>query len=211
MVEITLARVLLAPVVAIVIAVVILGWRNIYNVCVSAANIICEWIYIHTIDLFRNVFWFIVDLWEAWVMHPLFSAAVFVGLFSRTQSFLWFCRLFYLLWALLTVAFALANPPPREWFLREETGDVRVVWLSLVFAAVISLMFAISSTLHVRKYTKSSTVMFLLALFAIGVAGAACYPRFLVEFPDFSVGDAIKQHVERVEQENRRRMYPRAR
>lgn len=182
MVEITVARVLLAPVVAIVVAVLILGWRNIYNVCVRAANVICEFIYIHTIDIVRRVFWFFVELLEAYPLRVLFTAAVYVRLFDPRTSFTWFCRLFYLLWALLTVAFALVNPPPREWFFID--GDVRVVWLALVFGAAIGLMFSISSTLHARAYAKSSTVMFLLAMTAVCAAGAMCYPRFIAEFPD---------------------------
>lgn len=183
MVAITLARVLLAPLVAIAVAMLVLGWRNIYDVCVRAANIICEFIYIHSIDVVRRFFWFIVEHFEAYPMRAIFAACVYVRLFDATASFLWFCRLFYLLWVLMTAAFALLNPPPREWFFLPETGAVRVAWLALVFVASIGFMFAMSSTLHARKFAKSSTVMFLLALFAIGFAGAMCYPRYLVEFP----------------------------
>ena len=183
MVEITLARVLLAPVVALVVAMLVLGWRNIYDVCVRAANVICEFVYIHTIDLGRRAFWFLVELWEAYPMRTLFSAAVYVGLFARDASFTWFCRLFYLLWVLMTAAFAVVNPPPREWFFVDDGSAVRVAWIALAFAATIGFMFALSSTLHARAFTKSSTVMFLFALFGICFAGAVCYPRYLVEFP----------------------------
>jgi len=159
------------------VAILIMGWKNLWNTAVEVLRIVAVFIVDYIIEPLRHYFSVVLDAFEYYALNLcIYSPLVRIGLLKDVE-FLTFCRMLYVCIALAFLLLLWCKLPPISKILFSG-GRLRKCWIkSLLITAFFVCLFG-GLSVHMRGYALPCYVIeaFALAFFAAFFAVKHQYP-----------------------------------